>query len=61
MGRILLRQKELEENNERFMKNENDVKRDLKNLDITDSTYEQLCRQDEDMLTIREYVSVIKH
>lgn len=58
LSRIILRQKELEENNARFMKHEHELKKELKFLEISDQDYESLSRQDEDLLTIREFVSV---
>jgi hypothetical protein len=58
LSRIILRQKELEENNLRFMKHESDLKKELKNIDITDEEYVNLAKRDEDLITIREFVSV---
>ena len=57
----MLRQKELEENNERFMKNEKDIKREIRNIDTltwTHEEYEFMARRDEDMLTIKEFTAV---
>ena len=58
LSRIILRQKELEENNIRFMKHENDLKKELRNVDLTDEEYASLTRKDEDLMSIREFVSV---
>ena len=43
------------------MKNERDIKRELKNIDImnwTNEEYEFMCRRDEDLITIKEFASV---
>ena len=56
-----MRQKELEENNERFVKHENDMKRELRNIDpLAWSTeeYEFMARRDEDLLTLNEFATV---
>jgi hypothetical protein len=58
LSRIILRQKELEENNQRFMKHENELKKELRNLDVTDEDYQVLARKDEDFISIKEFVSV---
>ncbi len=61
LNRILIRQKELEENNERFMKNERDLKKEIKNIDVmnwSNEEYEFMCRRDEDLLTIKEFAAV---
>ncbi len=61
LNRILVRQKELEQNNERFMKNEHEVKKEIKNIDVlnwSNEEYEFMLRRDEDLLTIREFASV---
>ena len=61
LARILARQKELEENNERFMKNEHEIKKEIRSIDIlswTNEEYEFMSRRDEDLLTIREFAAV---
>jgi hypothetical protein len=61
LNRILIRQKELEENNERFMKNEHEIKKELRSIDPlgwTNEEYEFMSRRDEDLLTIREFTTV---
>jgi hypothetical protein len=61
LSRILIRQKELEENNERFMKSEREIKKELKNIDTlnwNNEEYEFMCRRDEDLLSIAEYAAV---
>ena len=58
LSRIILRQKELEENNIRFMKHESDLKKELRNLELTDEEYVNLSKRDEDLLTIKDFVSV---
>jgi hypothetical protein len=40
------------------MKHESDLKKELKNIDITDEEYVNLAKRDEDLITIREFVSV---
>jgi hypothetical protein len=57
-----VRQKELEENNERFMKSEREIKRELRNIDVagwTNEEYEFMARRDEDMLSIKDFATVI--
>ena len=64
LSRILVRQKELEENNERFMKNERDIKKELRNIDNfnwTNEEYEFMLRRDEDLLSIREFATLKLH
>lgn len=64
LSRILVRQKELEENNERFMKNEHDIKKELRNIDNfnwTNEEYEFMMRRDEDLLSIREFATLKLH
>ena len=60
LSRIILRQKELEDNNIRFMKHESDLKKDLRNIEISDEDYVNLAKRDEDLITIKEFVSVNK-
>lgn len=55
---ILVKQKELEENNKKFMKNEEEIKKDLRNLDINETDYQILSKRDEDILSIKEYVQI---
>jgi progesterone-induced-blocking factor 1 len=54
----LVKQKELEENNKKFMKNEEEIKKDLRNLDISETEYQILSKRDEDILTIKEFVQI---
>ena len=64
LSRILVRQKELEENNERFMKNEHDIKKELRNIDNftwTNEEFEFMSRRDEDLLSIREFATLKLH
>ena len=64
LGRILVRQKELEENNERFMKNEHEIKKEIRTIDTvgwSDEEYEFMCRRDEDLLSIREFTALKLH
>lgn len=61
LNRILIRQKELEENNERLMKHESEIKKDIRHIDTvnwTDEEYEFMTRRDEDLLTIKEFAAV---
>jgi hypothetical protein len=61
LNRILVRQKELEENNERLLKHENEIKKEIKYIDAlnwTNEEYEFMSRRDEDLLTIREFAAV---
>ena len=61
LSRILVRQKELEENNERFMKNEQQIKKEIKSVDMlgwTNEDFEFMARRDEDVLTIKEFAAV---
>ncbi len=59
-----MRQKELEENNERFMKNEHEIKKEIRTIDTvgwSDEEYEFMARRDEDLLSIREFTSLKLH
>ncbi len=61
LSRIMVRQKELEENNERFMKNEREIKKELRNIDVsgwTNEEYEFMARRDEDLLSIKDFATV---
>lgn len=56
-----MRQKELEDNNERLLKNEQEIKKELRNIDTllwSNEEYEFMSRRDEDLLTIKEYATV---
>jgi hypothetical protein len=62
LSRILMRQKELEENNERFMKSEYEIKKEIRSIDTlnwTNEQYEFMARRDEDLLTIKEFTAVL--
>ena len=64
LGRILARQKELEENNERFMKSEHEIKKEIRTIDTiswSNEEYEFMARRDEDLLTIREFTALKLH
>ena len=61
LNRILIRQKELEENNERLLKHESEIKKEIRNIDAlnwADEEYEFMARRDEDLLTIKEFAAV---
>ena len=61
LSRILVRQKELEENNERFMRSEHEMKKEIRSIDTlnwTNEQYEFMSRRDEDLLTIKEFTAV---
>ncbi|CAF0717911.1 unnamed protein product [Brachionus calyciflorus] len=61
LNRILVRQRELEENNERFMKNEKDIKREINSIDALGWTKEEhdfMSRRDPDVLTIKEFAAL---
>lgn len=61
LNRILVRQKELEDTNERYMRNESELKKELRSIDIlnwTKEEYEFMARRDEELLTIKEFVAV---
>lgn len=61
LNRILVRQKELEENNERLMKHENEIKKEIKYIDClnwTNEEYEFMSRREEEFLTIKEFAAV---
>ena len=42
------------------MKHESDLKKDLRNIEISDEDYVNLAKRDEDLITIKEFVSVNK-
>ncbi|XP_023785518.1 progesterone-induced-blocking factor 1 isoform X2 [Cyanistes caeruleus] len=58
METILLRQKQLEETNHQLRERAGDIRRSLRDLELTDECYERLKSLPEDQLSIPEYVSV---
>uniref|UniRef100_A0A674HLY4 Progesterone immunomodulatory binding factor 1 n=1 Tax=Taeniopygia guttata TaxID=59729 RepID=A0A674HLY4_TAEGU len=58
METILLRQKQLEETNYQLRERAGDIRRSLRDLELTDECYEKLKSLPEDQLSISEYVSV---
>ncbi|NWQ74978.1 PIBF1 factor, partial [Columbina picui] len=58
METILLRQKQLEETNHQLRERAGDIRRSLRNLELTDDCYENLKSLPEDQLSIPEYVSI---
>ncbi|NWX28199.1 PIBF1 factor, partial [Notiomystis cincta] len=58
METILLRQKQLEETNHQLRERAGDIRRSLRDLELTDERYEKLKSLPEDQLSIPEYVSV---
>lgn len=58
METILLRQKQLEEMNRQLRERAGDIRRSLRDLELTDHSYEKLKSLPEDQLSIPEYVSV---
>ncbi|NXP77412.1 PIBF1 factor, partial [Ramphastos sulfuratus] len=58
METILLRQKQLEEMNRQLIERAGDIRRSLRDLELTDHNYEKLKSLPEDQLSIPEYVSV---
>lgn len=58
METILLRQKQLEETNHELRERAGDIRRSLRDLELTDECYEKLKSLPEDQLSIPEYVSV---
>ncbi|NWZ06479.1 PIBF1 factor, partial [Agelaius phoeniceus] len=58
METILLRQKQLEETNYQLRERAGDIRRSLRDLELTDECYERLKSLPEDQLSIPEYVSV---
>ncbi|XP_008945732.1 PREDICTED: progesterone-induced-blocking factor 1-like [Merops nubicus] len=61
METVLLRQKELEEMNHQLRERAGDIRRSLRDLELTDDCYEKLKSLPEDQLSIPEYVSVKFH
>lgn len=58
METILLRQKQLEETNHQLRERAGDIRRSLRDLELTDECYEKLKSLPEEQLSIPEYVSV---
>jgi len=58
METILLRQKQLEETNHQLRERAGDIRRSLRDLELTEDGYEKLKSLPEDQLSIPEYVSV---
>ncbi|XP_054019072.1 progesterone-induced-blocking factor 1 [Dryobates pubescens] len=58
METLLLRQKQLEETNHQLRERAGDIRRSLRDLELTDHSYEKLKSLPEDQLSIPEYVSV---
>ncbi|NXE10479.1 PIBF1 factor, partial [Lophotis ruficrista] len=58
METILLRQKQLEETNHQLRERAGDIRRSLRDLELTDDGYEKLKALPEDQLSIPEYVSI---
>ncbi|XP_056339183.1 progesterone-induced-blocking factor 1 isoform X1 [Oenanthe melanoleuca] len=58
METVLLRQKQLEETNHQLRERAGDIRRSLRDLELTDECYEKLKSLPEDQLSIPEYVSV---
>ncbi|XP_038166597.1 progesterone-induced-blocking factor 1 isoform X1 [Arvicola amphibius] len=58
METILLRQKQLEETNHQLREKAGDVRRNLRDLELTDEQYVKLKSFPEDQLSIPEYVSI---
>ncbi|XP_028911376.1 progesterone-induced-blocking factor 1 isoform X1 [Ornithorhynchus anatinus] len=58
METILLRQKQLEETNHQLRERAGDIRRSLRDLELTDDHYAKLKVLSEDQLSIPEYVSI---
>ncbi|NXN18819.1 PIBF1 factor, partial [Indicator maculatus] len=58
METILLRQKQLEDTNRQLRERAGDIRRSLRDLELTDQSYEKLKSLPEDELSIPEYVSI---
>lgn len=58
METILLRQKQLEETNHQLREKAGDVRRNLRDLELTEEQYEKLKSVPEDQLSIPEFVSI---
>ncbi|KAK7878927.1 hypothetical protein WMY93_034227 [Mugilogobius chulae] len=59
METIMLRQKQLEETNRQLCDKAGELRRSLRNLDISQDRYQELKDLPEDKMTIQEYVSVL--
>lgn len=57
---ILKRQKQLEEANERLQERAIDIKKSLKDLDLTEGQYHELKGQHEDEMSLKHFVAVKK-
>jgi len=55
---IAHRQQQLEATNERLQEKAVDIRRSLKDLELTDSQYHELRRADEDDLALKDFVAV---
>lgn len=58
METILLHQKQLEETNHQLRERAGDIRRNLRDLELTEEYYSELKSLPEDKLSIPEYVSV---
>ncbi|KFP80224.1 Progesterone-induced-blocking factor 1, partial [Acanthisitta chloris] len=58
METILLRQKQLEETNQQLRERAGDIRRGLRDLELTDDCYEKLKSLPEDQLSVPEYASI---
>uniref|UniRef100_A0A8C0QR03 Progesterone immunomodulatory binding factor 1 n=1 Tax=Chelonoidis abingdonii TaxID=106734 RepID=A0A8C0QR03_CHEAB len=58
METILMRQKQLEETNHQLRERAGDIRRSLRDLELTEDYYEKLKSLSEDELSIPEYVSI---
>lgn len=58
METILLRQKQLEETNTQLREKAGDIRRNLRDFELTEEQYMKLKGFPEDQLSIPEYVSV---
>ena len=61
-----VRQRELEANNERFMKSEREIKRELRSIDVDAASWsgdelDHLARRDEELLTVKEFAMLRLH
>ncbi|XP_015240669.1 PREDICTED: progesterone-induced-blocking factor 1 [Cyprinodon variegatus] len=58
METILLRQQQLEETNRQLCEKAGELRRSLRDLDITQERYQELCSTPDDKLSIQEYVAM---
>lgn len=58
MDTIMLRQKQLEETNHQLCERAGDLRRSLRDLELTEEKYTELKEVPEDKLSIPEYVAV---